>query len=1076
MRQFTLTQANTARTTYRWTTCSYSLDAIIEMFTDGNRVRVDKTKDGPCVVAGELVGSQRLASAVRHLDFLIYDIDDGQTYDEVKELMLASGYYFMMTTTYNHKSTQTFFLLDKILKHCAQSKIDTKGKPPHLIPGVMKSFLASLKKADRFKNSSWEEDRVHTPEGQCVVLNHDPVDKIRVIMPLKHPVVMMDLGVGKDALAEWKRFYHTVGKEIGLNYDHACEDASRLHYLPSCPPEKVKDYRAESFFCDSRRFIAYADTAVLSADELGLDIAENHHASGKTVVNAHGKHIYVTSMGDKFDLDDWCKRYMQHGGEALYEVLREVDAEFIRGGETPAKWEEGFRQIQCPFEDFHTKPGGTGTFLKLPDEDNGWTMIRCLHDHCKDNTTEAFITQMMNERWLEPKHLLIVQKISAMIKNGHDVDVARMVYSEMFAQDELVLPELDVVDADMTTDRNDLLKAIEVAVETTKDWPSEVFEYLERTATRSAYETFWTGVAERHAIERNTVNEVLCIASSDLTLTVIRDYYRSHIKRLNISIADLENTVCAVRHNLQPYEALFEPIFTSGLKNQILVQRLTYIGDKYGLTPSEMRDAYSKFAADKDAIEEAPIRERAAQLDKKYAKLLEGGVVSYIDLEAYEETGELLILKKDGIRDIHSNEKYEIRYSEKSKPLQISAVNFWFDKAQSPQIFYGKTFDPSQIGSDGMSKFNTFQGLKAIEPIPGDISYFLEHIKKVWCRGNQEHLNWVMTWFAQIYQQPEYRYPSAIMIVGSHGSGKSFPLEEGFKPIFDPYTFMSSSTAHLTGDFNAHLGDKLLFIGEEALFRGDLAGMNTLKSLISSSEFGMTKKGVDTQKSKMFCRMCFLSNHRDGLHLEKGDRRFFVLESSDDFRQDIPYYDDMSYKLRYKGGLQALAYVLKTWNPAAYGLTWNDLRKPPMTDIKRFQIEQSLAAPDYFWLDLIANGMVSHLPADSDLPVFVWGLESDAYVALTDISALFDWYMLKNGNKRHEKTKFKDSFATMIGTPIDKATTVHAPNPNALRQAYIHLPVRRAMIERNRDYMSKTQYEMSLGNTSDSIDVRSATG
>jgi hypothetical protein len=56
--------------------------------------------------------------------------------------------------------------------------------------------------------------------------------------------------------------------------------------------------------------------------------------------------------------------------------------------------------------------------------------------------------------------------------------------------------------------------------------------------------------------------------------------------------------------------------------------------------------------------------------------------------------------------------------------------------------------------------FNLWRGF-AVEPIAGDCSKFLAHLRDNVCRGDESLYRWVVGWFAQIVQQPDKKMGTA---------------------------------------------------------------------------------------------------------------------------------------------------------------------------------------------------------------------------------------------------------------------------------------------------------------------------
>ncbi|MEM8972261.1 MAG: hypothetical protein AAGD43_09405 [Pseudomonadota bacterium] len=127
-RKYTLTRANTAKTSNKWQVYEYDLAKVVDIFVDPEYVHVRDQKDGKAFIAGKLEGTTRRGEAISKVDFLVFDVDGEQSNDEVKALMEAHPYHFMMYTSYNHLVSQTDIPTNKLATFCQKKSIDTKGK------------------------------------------------------------------------------------------------------------------------------------------------------------------------------------------------------------------------------------------------------------------------------------------------------------------------------------------------------------------------------------------------------------------------------------------------------------------------------------------------------------------------------------------------------------------------------------------------------------------------------------------------------------------------------------------------------------------------------------------------------------------------------------------------------------------------------------------------------------------------------------------------------------------------------------------------------------------------------------
>lgn len=90
------------------------------------------------------------------------------------------------------------------------------------------------------------------------------------------------------------------------------------------------------------------------------------------------------------------------------------------------------------------------------------------------------------------------------------------------------------------------------------------------------------------------------------------------------------------------------------------------------------------------------------------------------------------------------------------------------------QTYDSLIFDPSGKGQEGC--FNTWQGL-AVTAKEGQCERILEHIRLVWCGGNQGQFEYVICWLALLVQMPWIKPEVALVLRSKEGTGKTMVVQ-----------------------------------------------------------------------------------------------------------------------------------------------------------------------------------------------------------------------------------------------------------------------------------------------------------
>jgi hypothetical protein len=138
--------------------------------------------------------------------------------------------------------------------------------------------------------------------------------------------------------------------------------------------------------------------------------------------------------------------------------------------------------------------------------------------------------------------------------------------------------------------------------------------------------------------------------------------------------------------------------------------------------------------------------------------------------------------------------------------------------------------------------------------------------------------------------------------------GKNFFVENLGKLFGDAF-IMVDNVESITGRFNAILMDKILVFGDEAIWGGDRTNKDKLKSLITSETLNIEKKFKDIFIARNRCRFIFATNSDWASPVEKGNRRWLVLDASDIHIRDTAYFGAIKADLE-NGGYEDLIWSL----------------------------------------------------------------------------------------------------------------------------------------------------------------------
>jgi len=246
--------------------------------------------------------------------------------------------------------------------------------------------------------------------------------------------------------------------------------------------------------------------------------------------------------------------------------------------------------------------------------------------------------------------------------------------------------------------------------------------------------------------------------------------------------------------------------------------------------------------------------------------------------------------------------------------------------------------------------FNLWRGFTC-EARPGDCGLFLDHIRDNICGKDEGYFKYVMAWLADAVQHPDRPAGTAIVLRGKQGTGKSF-FAKKVGHLFGQHFVPISNSKHLVGSFNAHLRDCVVLFADEAFFAGDKKSEGILKAIITEEHIIVEKKGIDAEASPNYIHLIMASNNEWVVPVAMDDRRFCMLDVSEEHRKDAKYFKAIDEQLN-NGGYEALLHYLMN-----YDVTQVDLREPPNTEALQEQKQLNLSPEEAWWYDKLHEGKV----------------------------------------------------------------------------------------------------------------------
>ena len=236
-----------------------------------------------------------------------------------------------------------------------------------------------------------------------------------------------------------------------------------------------------------------------------------------------------------------------------------------------------------------------------------------------------------------------------------------------------------------------------------------------------------------------------------------------------------------------------------------------------------------------------------------------------------------------------------------------------------------------------------------VTPVAGDWSIISNFLSEIICNNDITLYQYLIKYLAHMLQKPEEKPGIAIVMLSLEGCGKGtmFTL---LNAIWSRSTLEVADVGHVIGTFNAALERNYVICMDEALFKGDKASMERLKSLITEPHIRIEQKYQPSRTIDSYHRFFAASNSDHFATVSMGERRLLFLRISDQRKQDLDYFDLIYKAISDKTVISAMVHELVNMDLSKF-----NVRERPVTKEHLNQKLQSLSGFERFWFEVLSN-------------------------------------------------------------------------------------------------------------------------
>lgn len=262
------------------------------------------------------------------------------------------------------------------------------------------------------------------------------------------------------------------------------------------------------------------------------------------------------------------------------------------------------------------------------------------------------------------------------------------------------------------------------------------------------------------------------------------------------------------------------------------------------------------------------------------------------------------------------------------KHQRITLTDIVF-KNKDNHIFSKKNVSFNSNDANVFSLFQGFNFEKSDYVDVDKIAMFLRHVKEIIASDNENIYKYIMSWIAYLIQNPGKKTKTCLILIGKQGTGKTI-FTDIIAKLFGEYANNNLSDVDLiTGQFNTELENKILIVLNEFNVQDKTTNKrsirNKMKTYITDDHITINRKNVNPYKVENVSNFIIVTNDKNPIWIEDGDRRYVVLDVSDEVKDNVDYFNNLFASLTddfYKNLFNYFrTYDIKDFNPSIIPIT-----------------------------------------------------------------------------------------------------------------------------------------------------------
>ena len=289
----------------------------------------------------------------------------------------------------------------------------------------------------------------------------------------------------------------------------------------------------------------------------------------------------------------------------------------------------------------------------------------------------------------------------------------------------------------------------------------------------------------------------------------------------------------------------------------------------------------------------------------------------------------------------------------KTKSVLIDPFKLWCEWIDRKEV-RAIGFDPREKSNSDL--FNLWNGFNISKEVAdsydeAEAQPILDHIKELWCSGDEDAYEYILNYFSHIIQKPHIKTGVLLALKSKQGGGKGIILDKLAQIIGDAHYAQNSNANFLFGDFNGQLEGKILINLDEAFWGGDKKLEGVIKNKITEKRQTINKKNKENYIVDCYANYIITTNNDWFAGTTEDDRRHYCLELNNKLSGRMNEETLKHIQPVLDAPCEALAKVLYNRDISEF--------KPRMfkkTKLLQNQVEMNWNSPKVFWNKVMKDG------------------------------------------------------------------------------------------------------------------------